>query len=269
MSNKTKVKFYPKQIEVESKKCDYKKNNVEVIGGTSDTCENVPTDIEAITAGVVAKIPVVLAELTMRVPINSFIELPEYAYEIKNIKKKVKVTQCLLIRDTGLLFIKGFIRKNIDYSTRKYSNREGFSGDIRHTTVDVPFSCSTEVGFNGTLPAEVIYNTAREFEFFMQENLTGPGFATKDKLLSSDTTEYNQISTEYFNELPYCELIRAEIVEYDEALNPHTPTDITVPFEEKRFKKLEEKMVLYLTLKILQKRQVAIPPIAGGVDFDC
>ena len=262
MAGKVNVECSPKVIE-----CQPKKEHAVVIKDeTISSCVNVPTDIQAITSGVIAKIPVVLAELRLQININSIIELPEYAYEIKNIKKKIKVTQCLLIRDTGILFIKGFVRKNIDYSTRSGSSSRSFHGDIRHYTVDVPFTCTTEVTFNGFLPAPVIDNTSKEFEYFMQQDLSGPNFATKDKLLSSDTTEYNQISTEEFNELPYCELIRAEIVEFDEALNPTAFSHSHMPFEERKFKKIEEKMVLYLTLKLLQNRQVAIPAIGGISD---
>lgn len=271
MPAKVNVEYSPKVIECQSKKDEKyskgsKESYVTVKDETISSCINVPTDIEAITSGVVAKIPVVLAELRLQVNINSTIELPEYAYEIKNIKKKVKVTQCLLIRDTGMLFIKGFVRKNIDYSTRSGSNSRSFHGDIRHFTVDVPFTCTTEVFFNGFPPAPVIDNTSREFEYLMQQDLSGPNFGTKDKLQSSDTTEYNQVSTEEFNELPYCELIRAEIVEFDEALNPTEFAHNYMPFEERKFKRLEEKMVLFLTLKLLQNRQVAIPAIGGIAD---
>ncbi|MBM7614295.1 CsxC family protein [Alkaliphilus hydrothermalis] len=262
---KVNVEYSPKVIECQSKRDskDARDAVLTVKDETISNCVNVPTDIEAITRGVVAKIPVVLAELRLQVNINSIIELPEYAYEIKNIKKKVKITQCLLIRDTGMLFIKGFVRKNIDYSTRSGSNSRSFHGDIRHFTVDVPFTCTTEVFFNGFQPAPVIDNTSREFEYLMQQDLTGPSFGTKDKLQSSDTTEFNQVSTEEFNELPYCELIRAEIVEFDEALNPTGFDHSYMPFEERKFRVLEEKMVLYITLKLLQNRQVAIPAIGG------
>lgn len=273
MAARAKFDYYPKcpkkdnvnnNAVVENIAKDYfvKDNCFNVEADTVGQCINTPTDIGAITSGVVAKLPVVLAELRLQVNINSTIELPEFAYEIKNIKKKVKVTQCFLIRETGLLFIKGFIRKNIDYSTRVRSNSCSFSGDLRHITVDVPFSCTTDVFFNGIGPAPVVDNTSREFTFYSQQDLKGPHFGTKDKLLSSDLTEYNQISTEEFNELPYCELIRAEIIEFDEALDPTFEYDQRyMPFEEKRFRKIQEKMVLYLTVKLLQNRQVAIPPL--------
>ncbi len=229
---------------------------VKVKGNTLENCENNPVDIDPITAGVVAKIPVVLAELTVQVNVSSFIKLPEPALEIKDIKKRLKITQCRLLQNTNILFIKGFVRKNIDYSTRDCSNYEGVCGDLRHCTVDVPFECTTAVDFNGTDPADIVFNTKSQFEYFKQDELPG-NFPEKEKLLSGDFSEFNQITTEYLNELPFCEIISSRIVEFDEFLN-RKPIYEPAPFEEREFKKIEEKMVIYITLKILQKRQVQI-----------
>ncbi len=270
MAKNVRIDYYPKSSKKDDSACwgnnfNGKDNHAgictNVEADTHGQCTSVPTDIEAISSGVVARIPVVLAELRIQVNVNSTIELPEYAYEIKNIKKKVKITQCFLIRETGLLFIKGFIRKNIDYSTRVNSNSCSFHGDLRHITVDVPFTCTTDVFFNGIAPAAIIDNTSREFTYQTHQELHGPEFGTKDKLISTDGTEYNQISSEEFNQLPYCEVIRAEIVEFDEALNPLGFDHKYMPFEERKFKRIQEKMVLYLTIKLLQNRQVAIPPV--------
>ncbi|KJS81133.1 MAG: hypothetical protein JM58_17900, partial [Peptococcaceae bacterium BICA1-8] len=77
-----------------------------------------------------------------------------------------------------------------------------------------------------------------------------------------DFSEYNQISTEFFTERPFCELISSRIVEFDEFVDRRRPAPhekIQLPFEEKSFTQIEEKMVVFLTLKLLQKRQVAIP----------
>ena len=240
-----------------------------VTGGTVDTCVNTPTTITGLTAGVIAKIPVVLAELTLQINVDSIIELPECAYEIKDIKKHLKITQCLLLQNTNMLFIKGFIRKNIQYATRCCSNESGFCGDIKHCTIDIPFKCTTPITFNGIAPETVINRTSSEFEYLREQNIFGPKFAEKDKLLSGDMSEFNQESTEYFNELPFCELISSRIIEFDEFLNPTHPQKTKMPFEEKQFKKIEEKMVIFLTLKILQKRQVAIPPASIGGIPDC
>jgi len=234
--------------------------NVEAAGTLNEVneCTNTPTDIAAITDAVVAKIPVVLAELTLRISMDTVITLPEPAIEIKQIKKRVKVTQCILIQDTNILFIKGFVRKNIDYATRDCSTTEGICGDLRHCAIDVPFSCTTSVVFNGTPPAPLATNTVAEFEYFRDEALSGSRFADKDRLLSGDISEFNQISTEFYNELPYCELVSSRIVEFDEYLDRRILPGITIPFEERFFDQIEEKMVVSLTLKLLQRRQVAI-----------
>lgn len=230
----------------------------DVTSTTLVDAENYPVDLAPIVSGVVAKIPVVLAELTVQVNVDSIIELPEPAIEIKNIKKHLKITQCLLLQDTNMLFVKGFVRKNIEYATLGCSNAKGICGDIKHCTIDVPFKFTTPVEFNGIAPARIRNRSESEFQYFRQRDLFGPEFADKDKLLSGDLSEFNQTTTEYFNELPFCELISSRIVEFDEFLNPTKPHKVTVPFEERIFKNIEEKMVIFITLKILQKRQVAI-----------
>lgn len=250
---------------------------VDVTGGTTSDCVNVPSPIFSLTTGAVAKIPLVLAEFTVQVNVGAVIDLPEPAFEIKQIKKRVKVTQCILLQDTNVLFLKGFVRKNIDYSTSgKCHNKTGFCGDIRHCTIDVPWTCTTPVEFNGVNPLPPVLTTNEEFVYFRVQDLKGPDFADKDRLLSSDLSEHNQISTEFYNELPFCELISSRIVEFDEFLNPTEPgidklpfdgkgydaaNWCKFPFEEKTFKSIEEKMVIFLTLKLLQNQQVAIPPL--------
>lgn len=245
-------------------KQSYVKNDcVSVKANTLTECVNNPSTIEAITAGAVVKVPVVLAELTVQINVDSIITLPEQALEIKNIKKNLKVTQCLLLQDTNMLFIKGFVRKNINYSTKGWcSNQAGVCGDIRHCTIDTHFNCSTPVTFNGTNPLPPIPGFSEEFRFFKSQDVKGPDFSEKSQLLSNDLTEFNQFSNEFFNELPFCELVHSRIVEYDEFLNPLPPAIGKAPFEEKEFCRFEEKMVIFLTIKILQNRQVAVAAIA-------
>lgn len=227
-----------------------------------DNCANTPITPVGITSGVIVKIPVVLAELTIRFNVGAAIHLPEPALEVKDIKKRLKITQCTLLQPTNILFIKGFVRKNIDYSTGECSNWKGVCGDIRHCTVDVPFECSTPIDFF-TPPETLALNSSSEFEYFKVSDLPNKYFAEKDSLLSGDLSEFNQFRTEHFNELPFCELIRARIFEFDEFIGRERPHKEDLPFEEKFFKKIEEKMVIELTLKVLQNRQVRIPAIGG------
>ena len=58
------------------------------------------------------------------------------------------------------------------------------------------------------------------------------GYPEKDELLSDDLSQFNQQSTQYFNELPYCELVKAEIIEIDQSLN-RKPGKIIKPSHEK------------------------------------
>jgi hypothetical protein len=233
---------------------------VEAIAIDQPDCANTEiTPRDVLIKGVIAKIPVVLAELAIQVNVDSTITLPEPALEIKQIKKRLKVTQCMLLQDTNKLFIRGFVRKNIEYATRSCSNTVGFCGDIRHCTVDIPFRCVTPVTFNVKRPAPLRFNTTEEFEYFRTQSLPLTDFAEKDQLAAGDFSEFNQITNEYFNELPFCELISSKITEFDEFINRTRPVGVELPFEELEFEVIDEKMVIDITLKLLQNRQVAIP----------
>src|SRR5690606_29175925 len=95
-------------------------------------------------------------------------------------------------------------------------------------------------------------------------------FSQKEHLLSADFSQFDQISGENFNELPFCELLSSKFIEYDEALDRkmgrvfgEDGEHFEAPFEEGTFTKVEEKMVVELTLKVLQKQQVEVD---GGHD---
>ncbi|MEW6696892.1 MAG: CsxC family protein [Bacillota bacterium] len=236
--------------------------------GVVQDCSNTPVVITGLTSGVIAKVPVVLAELAVQVNMHSTITLPERALEIKEIKKRLKLTQCLLLQDPEelippVLFLKGFVRKNISFASSDCANDQGVCGDIRHCTADVPFTCTTQVEFNGADPILPVVNTVSEFEFFRRQPLPNRFFAEKDELLSGDFSEINQVTHEFYNELPYCELVSSRIVEYDEFINRSQPSH-DLPIEEREFSQIEEKMVVYITIKVLQKQQVRIPPFMSG-----
>jgi len=97
---------------------------------------------------------------------------------------------------------------------------------------------------------------SKEFEYFSSSPLPAD-FPEKDRLLSGDLSEFNQESFEYFNELPYCELISSTITEFDEFLNREPISG--GPFEERTFTQFNEKMVIVLRFKLLQNQQVFIP----------
>lgn len=209
---------------------------------------------------IITKVPVVLAELTLQVNMDAKITFPELVLEIKDIKKRVKLTQCRLLLPTNKLFVKGVVRKNIQYASPARdiaeSTATSVSSDIHSYTVDIPFECVTEVKKYLTKPVMPEINSRQEFDFFVTKPISN-GFPEKDELLSSDLSQYHQESTQYYNELPFCELISSQIIEWDEATD-RIQLPGASPLEEGCFSTMEEKMVLDLTLKVLQNQQIRV-----------
>ncbi|WP_411168401.1 CsxC family protein [Clostridium sp. MB05] len=239
----------------------------------TEPCATVTTQVQSLTkqtpvtpdvircGPVFVKVPVVLAELNITIPVEATIKLDKEATEIKRIRKNVFLTQSRVIPfsedcrpDTGILFIAGFIRKNIEYATQTCmtAGTPNVCGDIRHCTVEVPFNFTTRIDFIRE-PIFVENTTPSELEFFT-DKLQGCD-ACADPVIGRNPCDQSFFFTEFFNEKPFTELVRADIAEIDIHTNPtsscQTPT-------EQKFTQLTEKVVINLTLKVLQKQQVEI-----------
>jgi hypothetical protein len=223
-------------------------------------CENRPEKPNVSIGKIVTKVPVVLAELTLQTNVDACITFPEPVLEIKDIKKQLKLTQCRLLLPTNKLFVKGFVRKNIQYASPSKEIQEGthktVSSDIHSLTVDVPFQCVTEIKYFLTEPVMPEVNKRKEFDFLVSKKLPS-GFPEKDELQSSDLSQFHQESTQFFNELPFCELVASQIIEWDEAID-RVSIPGHAPIGEGVFYKIEEKMVLDITLKVLQNQQIRV-----------
>ncbi|WP_028782493.1 CsxC family protein [Thalassobacillus devorans] len=209
---------------------------------------------------IVTKVPVVLAELTIQVDMNASITFPEPVLEIKDVKKRVKITQCRLLLPTNKLFIKGFVRKNIQYASPcteiEENTATSIASDLHSYTVDIPFETVTEIKKYCSKPVMPKVNHREEFDFFVSKPLPS-GYPEKDEVLTSDLSQYHQESMQYYNQLPYCELIASKIIEWDEAVN-RMPLPNASPVEEGYFTELEEKMVVDLRVKVLQEQQLRV-----------
>ncbi|KJS81135.1 MAG: hypothetical protein JM58_17895 [Peptococcaceae bacterium BICA1-8] len=233
-------------------------NGIQITAESQTECPNTPLPILGLTDGLIAKIPIILSRFTVQIHMDSIIILPESVLEIKMIHKNIIITQSILAQNSNILFIRGFIKNNISYAAVGcWNSPKGICSDIRHCTFHIPFSCTTAIIYNGAEPLPLYTNTIQEFEYLYREELD-PTFTEKDKLLSADFSEYNQISMEFFNERPYCELESSRIVDFNEFLDC-TPPDKDLTLTRRQFKKIEEKTVLFLTFKLLQDQQVAIP----------
>ncbi|WML50094.1 DUF3794 domain-containing protein [Neobacillus sp. PS3-34] len=234
-------------------------------------CESTHNEHPHISIGkIVTKVPVVLAELTLQVNVDTTITFPEAVLEIKDIKKRLKITQCRLLLPTNKLFVKGFVRKNIQYASPckdiSESTSTSVASDLHSLTVDIPFQCVTEIKKFLSKPVMPEMNNRQEFDFFVSKPLPS-GFPEKDELLTSDLSQFHQASKQFYNELPFCELISSKIIEWDEAID-RQPLPTSSPLDEGFFTTIEEKMVVDFTLKVLQNQQVRISSTTNDHDWD-
>ena len=210
---------------------------------TLGECSNVPSFPQNI------KVPVVLAEPTVQVCVEADIILEEAALEIKRVLKDVFVEQCKLVPTayprTFKLFLGGTIRKNIEYSTIDTVNGTSVCGDIRHTTVHVPWECCTDLTFPlGARLPELFADNEQRFEFLDKKGMQ----PQIEKRLFRNF--------KFFNEQPFCELVQVLFHELDMGHDL-----VRVNEFEKSFQRLREKIVMNLTVKVLQVQQVARPPL--------
>ncbi|BAU27858.1 hypothetical protein DFP93_10912 [Aneurinibacillus soli] len=243
-----------------SNSCDSNVDSKHMVSATQPDCESKPVHPSVTIGSVIMKTPVVLAELTVQVNMDATITFPEAVLEIKDIKKTVKLTQCRLLLPTNKLFLKGFVRKNIQYASPapkiESSTSSSISSTLHSFTIDIPFHCVTEIKKFLVDPIAPEYNKRQEFDFFHKSSLPS-GHPEKDHLLSNDLSQFHQTSRQHYNELPFCELVYSNIIEWDEAIDRMPLSDHT-PIGEGYFTTVEEKMVLDLTVKVLQEQQVRI-----------
>lgn len=190
------------------------------------------------------KIPKILSEFIVQIDSESKIRLNEPSYEIKRIEKQVFLTQCRYIPPTDKVFIEGYIRKNIEYATRRCSKGSGIAGSIKDTTVHIPFKVYTKVKFKGNKPhikPNLPPMVARYFD---------------EKRMGKDIREADRSNVEVFNEPVFCELEWSAI--YDADIDSKgTPIDGFINEEE--FQEFTDKSVVYLCVKLLQKQQICWP----------
>lgn len=203
--------------------------------------------------------------ITVSIPAESIITLPTKALEIKMIRKNLKITQsrffnCVpsipgIPHDTPKLFIGGFVRKDIQYSEAVRQTSTTVEGVIKDFVVDIPISCVIDFGRHLIFPP-IHYDQQREYGFASSTPLPS-GFSSKDQMLSSDLTEFNALSQQFYNPLPTCQLLFSQINEIDDALD-RVPLH-GGPFEEGTFRTLQEKMVILLQLRLTFPTQFYYP----------
>ena len=215
---------------------------------------------EISTGKMIAKIPIIIAELTLQANVNTTITFPEPVLEIKEIKKQMNITQSRLLLPTNKLFIKGVIRKSILYTSLSPKNshhtKDSDSSELRSLTIDIPIQCITEIKKYMSKPVMPKINEGQDFEFLVTKPIPTE-FSESDSFISNDLPQFQQLSKQHYNELPYCELVSSKIMEWNEPIDNY-PLPSTTRVKEVVFTKTEEKMVVNFTIKVLQYQQVCI-----------
>ncbi|MCM3178153.1 CsxC family protein [Cytobacillus horneckiae] len=258
------------------------KHNKSTHVGECDSSAVTPiTTPGGVTGSVTMRVPVTLAERRVTTNLSATIRFPDPVLEIKDIKKRVKIVQCKLllpaIPENGspfpdpddpvvnyMLHLKGFVRKNIQYASPcGRSHGSCVSSEMRSLTTELPFECVTTIPSDEFIspPQLPFLNNRAEFDFFRAQDL-GRGFPEKDQLLSSDLSQFHQVSTQFYNQMPFCELLRSDIVEWDESLDRETLNG-QPRFGEGVFQSISEKMFLTFDIKVLQNQQVTVD-VANG-----
>lgn len=227
---------------------------------TLSLCPNIPLAVTANCRTVIIKTPVVLAEPKITISMISSLKLEDAALEIKRIRKNVYLTQCKLIPNSGdgdpnfgIIFIEGFVRKNIEYATSECKAEGVVSGKIKHTTVKVPFRCTTRVRFT-TQP--IFTNNTPQNEVEIVQSTLNVCDPCGESIFGINPCEQSSRFMEFFNEKVFCELVDTEILESDILQKP-TDSCCKSPIEQ-TFQDITEKVVLNITIKLLQNQQVLI-----------
>ncbi len=199
----------------------------------------------------ILKVPVVLAESTLQIVVESNIILNPAATEIKRVKKHVFLDQVKLVPvafepiegtdfftvTKAKLFVAGHIRKNIEYATNV---PDACNGALQDRIADVQFSGFAELKCMDFLSPPIFANSKSSEANFISD--TNGLNARLDKAFFQNHVKYN--------EQPFGELVAADFFELDFSPTAATP--------EGTFDTLTEKIVLDLTLKVLQVQQVSV-----------
>ena len=93
------------------------------------------------------RIPIVLAEARIHINIENKLCFSKPASSIKNIRRKITLTECTLLPQISKLFLCGVVKKSIEYTEACFSNNKIPEGNIKNLTVSFPFDFVTEIQY--------------------------------------------------------------------------------------------------------------------------
>ncbi|MDF2504223.1 CsxC family protein [Clostridium sp.] len=197
------------------------------------------------------KVDVVIAEFDAYINSESVIHLAKPAFEIKRIDKEIFLTEARFVPTKfdyhkgkvieGILFLEGYLRKNVEYASLTCTGKSAIGGEINDTTARVKFLTSVVVRDFVNYPiikASPASETTRYFD---------------KKALGKNTKESDRRTLEILNEPVLAEIEETDVIDADINIKG-TPID-GFPNEE-QFNKFIDKAVIRIRVKLLQKQQV-------------
>jgi hypothetical protein len=194
--------------------------------------------------------------VTASIPVEAIITLPRPALEIKAVHQQLFITQCRLLnapvairhafpKDNHKLFLGGFVRKDIQYVEALGHTSKCVDGIIRDYVVNIPVSGVVDLGCGIDAP-NLEFDENQVYQYARKGRFDKPGFPDKERLLSSDYTEYNSVSNILLNQLPEAELVYSQITEMNEQLDRQSLCG--APLTEATFKTIQDKMVIIVQI---------------------
>lgn len=198
-------------------------------------CKNHFTLTEIDPSLIPIKAPVIVSYAKVYINIENKVKLNSYATSIKQINKKVFLKQCTLIPKAKKLFLSGTIKKSIEYSELN-SRNNSLDGRIKNIIVHVSFNCVTDVQY-------IVNPEIEEKNLKALVTISKPG--VREETLSE---VYNQVAP------VYCEIVTVDFKELNikEDIKPYI---CKVP-DIYTFKTISQKMVMYLTIRLIQNQRI-------------
>ncbi|WP_432406002.1 hypothetical protein [Wukongibacter sp. M2B1] len=238
---------------------DYDENCIESKCNLLYSCTNTPKKSDSISSGVITDIPILLSTQIVELCLISLIRLPEKASGINSIENKIIITDCKLLKDSNVLFIKGFVRKSIYYNSSGISEDIAIHDSLKYCLACVPFECSANIELNDstTLPNTDSISPNQK----SSEKNSKLIFSNRDYELSWTTPHnLNKISEEIFNTKNFCELVKSVIVEQCKYIYRKTYSAPSKAIDLTEIIELDDFMSIKLEIQIFKNQEVYIKP---------
>lgn len=211
----------------------------------------------------ISKLPIIIAEKNIDIPIESIFKLKNAALDIKNMKKDVYLTSSKLLplyenQDiysslNGKLFLEGFIRNSLDFSIAKDVHDNIINLDTESVIIYIPFRYTTLIQYK----VPPVFSKRKPSDYIPISISSDCADINKD--YNENLSKENSQCIKYLNcdiSPVNCEINQAKIYE-TYTLADKTPFNKDFPVEVK-FHTIKENIIINLSLTLLQKQDVVM-----------